>query len=138
MNIIPLIIGSLVTIMLTLNSMLSQKYGNLLALLIIHIIGFIVAVIIKIIKKEKFIKLHRYFFLGGVVGVTLIGLNNLVLLKLGPSLTVAITLISQMIFSTIIDYFGFFGFEKKKINREKIQSIFIIFIGILFLVIERG
>ncbi|MBZ4684209.1 MAG: bacterial/archaeal transporter family-2 protein [Fusobacteriaceae bacterium] len=136
MNIIPLLIGSLVTIMLTLNSMLSQTYGNLLALLIIHIIGLIVAIIIKIIKKEKFDKLHRYFFLGGIVGLVLIGLNNLVLLKLGPSLTVATTLIAQIIFSTVIDYFGFFGFEKKKFDKKKIESILIIFIGIVFLIFQ--
>lgn len=51
---------------------------------------------------------HYYWFTGGVIGVTFLTGNLLLLPRLGASLTVVISLSGQMVMGVIIDAFGWF------------------------------
>jgi len=60
--------------------------------------------------------------------------KNKIFGKIGISSTIALGLTGQIVFSMIIDYFGLFKREKVKVNKNKIVSLMLIFIGIYFVV----
>lgn len=53
--------------------------------------------------------------------------------KLGPGLTISLSLIATMIGSAVIEHFGWFAVMKNRITRLKVISMLIFVIGIIFI-----
>ena len=129
--------GILLAIMIQINGELASVVGNNMGILLIHFTGFVIICLGLLIKKIKIkysVKLPFYFYLTGFLGVVMIGGNSLTFREIGISSTIALGLTGQIVFSMIIDYFGLFKREKVKVNKNKIVSLMLIFIGIYFVV----
>jgi len=77
---LALINGVILAIMIFLNGMLANITGPYMSTLIFHIIGFILIIIISIIKKNRLSNLRKLplmFFLPGILSVITILLNNI-------------------------------------------------------------
>lgn len=131
-------IGIMLSIMLTFNSILSTNLGNIQGVFFVHVVGLITVTSIMVLKKVKWTSLKgipKHLLIPGMIGVTMIIMNNLTMSKIGLSLTVASGIFGQMICSSVVDHFGFFGNEVYKFNKKQITGYLIIITGILTMVL---
>jgi transporter family-2 protein len=135
---LALINGVILAIMIFLNGMLANITGPYMSTLIFHILGFILIIIISIIKKNRLSNLRKLplvFFLPGILSVITILLNNISIPKIGLTLTIGITLFGQLITSSLVGHFGLFGMPVNKFKKEKILGFSIISLGIIVMII---
>ena len=101
-SILALVIGALISIMLSFNGLLEKNVGVIYSLVIIHIVGLITVAVIMLIKREKIKikeKLPIFLFSGGAVGVMLTFVNITTIGKIGVALTTSLAVFAQLIFS---------------------------------------
>ncbi len=133
-----ILIGIIISLMVSVNGLLTNATGLYLSSVIIHIVGLVTMIIICSIKKIKlFDRRYAYFmYLGGVFGVFATLGNNYAFSYLGVSGILALGLIGQSIMSIIVDHFGLFNLEKYPLKANKFISISIMLIGTT-LMVER-
>lgn len=135
-NILALLIGALISIMISFNSGLEGYVGSTYSVVIIHAVGLIAILIVAAIKKEKIVikeSIPFYLFLGGIFGVMLTLVNVITIGSIGVALTTALAVFGQLVFSSLVDHFGLFGLTKYEFNRKKIVGLFIVFIGLVIM-----
>ena len=135
-NITAVIIGMLIALMVFFNGMLSQAVGSYPATVIIHTVGVIICFIFISIKKQKIFenrKLPAWMYLGGVIGVGTTLFNNMAFGHISISSILVLSFLGEITASLIIDQFGFFSLEKRKINKKKILSLLIMLSGIFII-----
>ncbi|MGL5381240.1 DMT family transporter [Clostridium sp.] len=135
---LALLIGAIISIMLSFNGMLEKNIGGTYALVVIHIVGLLCISIIMIVKREK-IKINKkvpiYLFSGGAIGVALTLVNMATIGEIGVALTTALAVFGQLVFSSLIDHYGLFGMTKYKFNSKKIVGFIIVAIGLIVMTV---
>lgn len=137
-KILAIIIGAVISLMLTFNGQLQGQVGATYSLVIIHLIGFIITGIILLIKREKIKveeKVPKYLFFGGVIGVALILVNMTTIVQIGVTLTTSLAVFGQLAFSSVIDHFGLLGMDKYKFDNRKIVGFIIIAVGLVVMTV---
>lgn len=131
-----LLSGILISLMLSINGVLSGETGPFISLLIINTAGLAVSSLILLVGKEKKKGSGAPFFLnaGGFIGVLLLLFNNRCFSSLGATMTLSLGIISQSILSTIVDSFGFFGMDKRRFDRKKMIGLLLLFAGAVFMI----
>jgi len=71
-------------------------------------------------------------YIGGIFGIFILTGNIVLLPVLGSVLTTMIFLLGQMIMALIIDQFGMFNLQKRKIDSRRIATLVLMIIGIIF------
>ena len=135
-NITAVITGMLIALMVFFNGMLSQAVGSYPATVIIHTMGVIICFIFISIKKQKIFENHKlpvWMYLGGVIGVGTTLFNNMAFGHISISSILVLSFLGEITASLIIDQFGFFSLEKRKINKKKILSLLIMLSGIFII-----
>ena len=135
-NILALVIGALISIMISFNSGLEGYVGSTYSVVIIHAIGLIAILIVAAIKKEKIVikeAIPFYLFLGGIFGVMLTLVNVITIGSIGVALTTALAVFGQLVFSSLVDHFGLFGLTKYEFNPKKLVGLFIVFVGLVIM-----
>lgn len=137
-NILALLIGALISIMISFNAGLESRVGSAYSVVIIHAVGLIAILIVAAVKKEKLVikdSLPFYLYLGGIFGVTLTLVNVITIGSIGVALTTALAVFGQLVFSSLVDHFGLFGLTKYKFNPKKLIGFMIVFIGLVIMTI---
>ena len=135
-NILALLIGALISIMISFNSGLEGYVGSTYSVVIIHAVGLIATLIVAAIKREKVVikeSIPFYLFLGGIFGVMLTLVNVITIGSIGVALTTALAVFGQLIFSSLVDHFGLFGLTKYEFNPKKLVGLLIVFIGLVIM-----
>lgn len=135
-NILALLIGALISIMVSFNSGLEGYVGSTYSVVIIHTIGLIAILIVAAIKKEKIVikeAIPFYLFLGGIFGVMLTLVNVITIGSIGVALTTALAVFGQLVFSSLVDHFGLFGLTKYEFNPKKLVGLLIVFVGLVIM-----
>ena len=135
-NILALLIGALISIMVSFNSGLEGYVGSTYSVVIIHVIGLIAILIVAAIKKEKVVikeAIPFYLFLGGIFGVMLTLVNVITIGSIGVALTTALAVFGQLVFSSLVDHFGLFGLTKYEFNPKKLVGLLIVFVGLVIM-----
>lgn len=135
-NILALLIGALISIMISFNSGLEGYVGSTYSVVLIHAIGLIAILIVAEIKKEKMVikeAIPFYLFLGGIFGVMLTLVNVITIGSIGVALTTALAVFGQLVFSSLVDHFGLFGLTKYEFNPKKLVGLFIVFVGLVIM-----
>lgn len=135
-NILALLIGALISIMVSFNSGLEGYVGSTYSVVIIHAIGLIAILIVAAIKKEKIVikeAIPFYLFLGGIFGVMLTLVNVITIGSIGVALTTALAVFGQLVFSSLVDHFGLFGLTRYEFNPKKIVGLIIVFVGLVIM-----
>lgn len=135
-SILALLIGALIAVMLFFNGALESNVGAMNSLVIIHIVGLASITLIMIFNKTKITikeKIPVYLFTGGAVGVALTFTNIVTIGAIGVALTTSLAVFGQLIFSSMIDHFGWFGMERYKFNYKKIVGFIIIAVGLVIM-----
>ncbi len=137
--IISLIVGAITSIMIFFNGSLSDGYGNPLSTVFIHLSGLIAILIIMLLTHSR-MKLPKglplYLYSAGFIGIGTVMLTNIAYLKLGVSLSLALGLLGQTIFSLLTDHFGLLGMKTIKVNPKKLFGLGIIGIGICIMAFQ--
>jgi transporter family-2 protein len=136
--ILSLLTGAITSIMVLFNGTMSNYFGNFGSSIIIHISGLITIVLVLIITKTK-IKLIKgipiYLYSAGIIGVATVVFTNLSYTNLGVSLTLALGLLGQTLFSILVDHYGLFGMKMVKFNSKKYTGLCLMALGILIMAI---
>ena len=135
-NILALLIGALISIMISFNSGLEGYVGSTYSVVIIHAVGLIAILIVAAIKKEKVVikeAIPFYLFLGGIFGVMLTLVNVITIGSIGVALTTALAVFGQLVFSSLVDHFGLFGLTKYEFNPKKLVGLLIVFVGLVIM-----
>ena len=130
--------GALIAIMIFFNSVLSENIGLYLSVLIYHVLGFILILLVSVVRKNKLPKLSKIpviFFIPGILSVLTIFLNNLSSHKIGITVTAGMGLFGQFAISALIDHFGLFGVQVNKMTKKKTLSFSIIITGLIFMIL---
>ncbi|MBU3093609.1 DMT family transporter [Clostridium sp. CF011] len=131
-------IGILIAIMVTFNGILANYTDQYVSILIIHIVGLIAVITVLLFKKEKF-KIPKntplYLFSGGFIGVFMVFFNSLCFNLLGASLTLSLGIFGQLVLACFIDHYGLFGLNIYKFKKKKVVGFFIIFLGLVTMII---
>lgn len=130
--------GIILAIMVFLNGMLSSITGPYISTLIYHLLGFILIILISLVKKNRLSSLKYLpiiFFLPGMLGVITILLNNISIPKIGVTLAVGAGLFGQLAMSAIVEHFGLFGMPVNRLKKGKILGFSIISLGIVVMII---
>jgi transporter family-2 protein len=139
---VPLI-GALITLMSGVNSRLSGIAGNLVAVLVIHVVGLVAVSAVLLVKREEGRSreegaelvpgrrgLPLYYYLGGFVGVGTVFSSNYAFGALGASLAVALALLGQTLFSVAVDATGFMGRSKYPLSVRSLPGIGLAIAGV--------
>jgi transporter family-2 protein len=124
-------VGVLITLMITLNSHLAEASGNLLSVLVIHGTAFVIiqTLLFSVRPKKTGEAVPLYLRLGGILGVSIVMLNNICFLNQGASLTIALGILGQTLAAQIVDSTGFLGMEKHPFRKNKLPGWILIIIG---------
>lgn len=133
---LPLLLGAVITFMISINGQLSALIGNYATSAVVHAVGVIGVLLLLFLKKERIPSLKHipiYWFLGGFFGAITVVFNNIGFHVFGATLTLALGLLGQLVFSVAIDHFGFFGIAKKPVTHKQMIPLTFIVIGIVFM-----
>lgn len=128
---VPLV-GALIPLMNSVNSVLAARVGNALSSVIIHITGLIAVSLVLLFRREgpKRGKVPFYLYLGGIVGVGTVYSCNMAYGALGASLSVALALFGQLLGSVAVDATGFLGWKKYPFTLRNIPGLLIAAAGV--------
>lgn len=134
---LALVNGIFLAIMVFFNGMIANITGPYMSTLIFHVLGFILILIISIIKKNNLPNLKKIpllLFLPGILGVITILLNNISIPQIGLTLSIGVTLFGQLIMSSLVEHFGLFGMPVNRFKKEKILGFLTISLGIIVMI----
>lgn len=132
-----LLAGCCVAMMIFFNNLLSETIGLYNGTLIFHVLAFVVITCVIYLKGKGSLqnsKLPIYFYLPGIASVLTVFSSSLSVSQIGLTLTISISLFGQLVFSTLIDYYGLLGMEKRPFYPKKLFGFSIIFSGILAMI----
>lgn len=129
--------GLMISIQGSFNARMSEKIGTIETVTFTHLVGLITSLILLlIIGKGDLLKLgeaHKLYWTGGAMGVIIVfGVASSVG-NLGPSLTMGIVVISQLIMGLLIEWAGLFEHEKIKFALNQPLGVAIMIVGLLVL-----
>lgn len=134
--------GFLPPLQTAINGELRVATGSPLgAAFISFFVGAIILIILILITQRRLefplydTKKNRipiWIYMGGIFGIFIVSGNIILLPILGSVLTTMVFLLGQMIMALIIDQFGMFKLQKRKIDSRRIIALVLMIIGVIF------
>lgn len=130
-----LLAGIAIAVQGVMNTRVSEKAGFWLTNTIVHGSGFLLSLLLFGLLRDgsagPLHNMNKGYLLGGALGVVIVFSVMKGIGQLGPSYSVAILLISQLIFALIIESFGLFGAQIVPFAWSKAVGIGIMVAGIV-------
>ena len=112
---------------------LGQKVGDLGSVFITYGGGAVLIAIITLIAGGGGLSEWRsvpwYVFLAGPMGLIIIGSLSYTVPRLGTSTATTLFVLSWLIFSAIVDHFGWFGLETRSLDLSRTLGIGALILG---------
>lgn len=130
---LSLLTGILISVMVAINGVLTERLGVYRATIVIHIVGLAMIAAITFARRERpFAKRHPWpLYLGGAVGVFTTVFNNLAFNRISISAIVGLGLFGQSVTGLFIDQFGWMGMPKHPFKKVKLVGFALILCGII-------
>lgn len=134
---LALLAGAMIAVMVAANGLLNAQVGLWMSLAVIHVCGLITIGAILLIRRKP-VRLRApgapwYLYLGGVGGVLTTALNNLCFEPLGAALMLAMVIVGQLLGSSLVDHFGWFGLKRHPFRRGKLAGFGAMALGLLLM-----
>ncbi|MDR7871154.1 MAG: DMT family transporter [Tissierellaceae bacterium] len=130
-----LLAGMIVATQNVFSARVSEKLGMWETTFVVHIIGLIFALIMVRLFGEGNLRniseVNKVYLLGGVLGVLIIFTVANGVSLLGASFSIALMVIAQLFFATVIDTLGLFGAEKIPFDFTKLIGLVIMAVGVI-------
>lgn len=127
----------IIAVMLAINGELTAVCGETLTTLLIHLVGLGVCSAAALIKRENPFKTARgvpfAILLGGVIDYFTTFFNTLAVGRISVTAILALSLLGQAATSLVIDCFGLFGMEKRRLGLPELAGLAVTALGIVLL-----
>jgi bacterial/archaeal transporter family-2 protein len=129
--------GAFITLQGVANSKISQDIGTWQTATITQLTGFIAALIILMFsgngRVQGIKKVNPLYLIGGSFGAIVVFGNVTAIHFIGVTLTVSAMLIAQLAMTVIIDWNGWFGLARQKLQTPQIIGITMMIAGVIIL-----
>lgn len=131
-----LLAGVFVALMIRLNATLGEHVGVLEGSFVVHLVGTAFATLLLLPRGRTLLSsgvkdAPRYTFIGGVLGVAIVMLANVVVPVLGVALTLSLSVAANLAFSTVSDHFGWFGLPVFRVTGRRLLGLALVVAGVL-------
>ena len=136
-NLILILSGMFLALLTSLNGQLGRYYDIFATSFFVHFIALIMLLIyIKFFEKKKisFRGTPKYVYLVGFLGVFMVSSNSWLVLNIGATTLLSISIIGQMLSSAIVDNYGWFGMKKIPFKLKELPCYLLVLIGVLIVV----
>jgi len=127
--------GIFITLQGTFNAKLSSHIGIWSTSIITHLIGFIIATTVFLLKKEEKVtdlkSVKKIYLVAGAFGGFIICAETMAIYSLGVTLTAGTLMVAQLLTATVIEMKGLFHIKKIQMERYHIVGTIIMIIGIV-------
>jgi len=127
--------GIFITLQGTFNAKLSSHIGIWSTSIITHLIGFIIATTVFLLKKEEKItdlkSVKKIYLVAGALGGLIICAETVAIHAMGVTVTAGTLMVAQLLTATFIEMKGLFQMKKIQMERYHIVGTIIMIIGIV-------
>ncbi|MFZ7806902.1 DMT family transporter [Bacillus thuringiensis] len=127
--------GIFITLQGTFNAKLSSHIGIWSTSIITHLIGFIIATTVFLLKKEEKVtdlkSVKKIYLVAGAFGGFIICAETMAIYSLGVTLTAGTLMVAQLLTATVIEMKGVFHIKKIQMERYHIVGTIVMIIGIV-------
>ncbi|AAP09298.1 MULTISPECIES: DMT family transporter [Bacillus] len=127
--------GIFITLQGTFNAKLSSHIGIWSTSIITHLIGFIIATTVFLLKKEEKVtdlkSVKKIYLVAGAFGGFIICAETMAIYSLGVTLTAGTLMAAQLLTATVIEMKGLFHIKKIQMERYHIVGTIVMIIGIV-------
>jgi len=127
--------GVFITLQGTFNAKLSSHIGIWSTSIITHLIGFIIATTIFLLKKEEKIAdlkdVKKIYLVAGALGGLIICAETIAIHAMGVTLTAGTLMVAQLLTATFIELKGLFQIKKIQMERYHIVGTIVMMLGIV-------
>ncbi|MCJ8013741.1 DMT family transporter [Paenibacillus sp. KQZ6P-2] len=129
--------GAFITLQGVANARISQGIGTWQAAAVTQFTGFIAALLVLLIMRDfkwhGFKQVKPLYLSAGAYAAVVIFSNVTAIQHIGVTLTVALVIIAQLALTFLIDHFGWFGMEKKKMRLPQFIGLSLMIAGVVIL-----
>lgn len=134
---LALLSGVVIAVMLQMNGSLGVRFGVYHAALYTHIVGSVFGFFALFLTNKRHSRSVRkipvWMYSGGVIGVATTVCNNLAFSHISLTSIIALGLFAQLVFSWLIDSFGWFGMVRQKDKGASIPAVLLSAAGIVLM-----
>ncbi len=135
---IPLLVGMGVVVQSGANTQLRHILGNpFVAGLISFSVGTLALLLINAVMRSDFSVLSGeyirqtqwWMWLGGLMGAFFITSVIFIAPMIGPTRLFGLIIASQLVFSAIVDHYGWMGFQQQPVDFKKVAGVVLLIAG---------
>jgi len=129
--------GAFITLQGVANTRISDAIGTWQAASLTQLTGFAAALLVFLIVRDgtwgQFKQVKPLYLAGGILAAIIIFSNVTAIQHVGVTLTIAVLLIAQLLFTFVIDSNGWFGVVKQKVRLPQVIGIAMMVAGVVIL-----
>ncbi|MEK4096562.1 DMT family transporter [Bacillus sp. FSL E2-0195] len=126
--------GVFITLQGTFNAKLSSDIGIWSTSIMMHLIGFLIATTIFLLKKEEKVTdlkgVKKVYLAAGALGGLIICAETMAIYSMGVTLTAGTLMVAQLLTATVIEMKGLFHIKKIQMERYHIVGTIVMILGI--------
>lgn len=126
--------GVFITLQGTFNAKLSSDIGIWSTSIMTHLIGFLIATTIFLLKKEEKVTdlkgVKKVYLAAGALGGLIICAETMAIYSIGVTLTAGTLMVAQLLTATVIEMKGLFHIKKIQMERYHIVGTIVMILGI--------
>ncbi|EJV86596.1 MULTISPECIES: DMT family transporter [Bacillus cereus group] len=126
--------GVFITLQGTFNAKLSSDIGIWSTSIMTHLIGFLIATTIFLLKKEEKVTdlrgVKKVYLAAGALGGLIICAETMAIYSMGVTLTAGTLMVAQLLTATVIEMKGLFHIKKIQMERHHIMGTIVMILGI--------
>ncbi len=126
--------GVFITLQGTFNAKLSSDIGIWSTSIMTHLIGFLIATTIFLLKKEEKVTdlkgVKKVYLVAGALGGLIICAETMAIYSMGVTLTAGTLMVAQLLTATVIEMKGLFHIKKIQMERYHIVGTIVMILGI--------
>ncbi|WP_215113832.1 DMT family transporter [Exiguobacterium sp. s63] len=129
--------GFFLTLQSVANARISSQIGTWQAATLTQFTGFIVALLVMLALRDRtYIEMRHVkplYLSGGAFAAIILFSNMTAVHKLGVTMTISLFLIAQLALALVIDWRGWFGMVRRKLNGAQLIGVFMMIAGVILL-----
>lgn len=141
---LAIIAGAMFPVQGAVNGVLRNEVGNpFLSGTISNFVGLSIMFLLAIITKNKMpltlphtTNQNWFMWIGGIISALIVSANIVIPPYIGFSTFLSIYMVSQLVISIFIDYFGLFGANQQAVSFNTVIGMLFLAIGIYFIVFK--
>ncbi|WP_377865732.1 DMT family transporter [Bacillus sp. R86525] len=127
--------GVFITLQGTFNAKLSSDIGIWSTSIMTHLIGFLIAITIFLLKKKEKVTdlkgVKKVYLVAGALGGLIICAETMAIYSMGVTLTAGTLMVAQLLTATVIEMKGLFHIKKIQMERYHIVGTIVMILGIV-------